>query len=197
MNQPYIIAISGGSCSGKTSLAREIQASLGEQTCSLLLQDNYYFGKSCGNNFDIPEAIEHTLLIEQLQALKNGAQVQSPVYDFSLHQRAERRDTVVPTKFIVVDGILILHWPELRDCFDLAIFVECDEEVRRERRLERDFNERGRTKAEALAQFEQQVAPLHRQYVEPTKAFADLVLSSQEINDWRESIDTILGYYPI
>lgn len=172
---PKIIAVAGGSCSGKTSLAQQLAATLGSQRCNLMYQDSYYRGTADITNYDVPEAIEFELLAQHLEQLKQGQSVAMPVYDFTTHRRKPERESVQPKPVIIVDGILILHAPELANSFDLKVFVECEESIRKQRRLIRDCQERGRNRAEVIAQFDNQVAPLHNQYVEPSKACADIL----------------------
>lgn len=175
MTSSKIIAIAGGSCSGKTSLARRLADRLTPQRCSLLYQDNYYYGHQNIQNFDVPEAIEFSLLAQHLESLKQGQAVAVPTYDFTTHRRLATTKTYPPKAIIIVDGILILHAPELRHCFDLSVFVECDEDIRKQRRILRDSQERGREHDDIIKQFDEQVAPLHNRYVEPSKMHADII----------------------
>jgi len=175
-----IIAIAGGSCSGKTTMANSLVANLGPENCAVLYQDSYYRGLENITNYDVPEAIEFELIAEHLHQLKRGQQIDMPVYDFKTHRRKSATQTLVPKPIVFVDGILILHALELRDSFDLKIFVECEERYRKERRLVRDISERGRSKEEIEEQFESQVAPLHNEYVEPSKQYADIICHSNQ-----------------
>ena len=178
--QPHIIAIAGGSCSGKTTLAQQIQTHLGQDNCCLIQQDNYYKGLAHITNFDVPEAIDFALLAEQLSLLKSAQPIAMPTYDFVTHRR--KPDTVMlqPTSLILVDGILILHAEELRASFDYKVFVACSEVLRRQRRLQRDVCERGREHKATLKQFDEQTVPMHERYVEPSRQYADLVHTGEQ-----------------
>lgn len=173
-----IVAIAGGSCSGKTSLARHLANTLGEQRCALIYQDNYYRNDNNIGNYDEPQALEFELLALHLKQLKAGKTICMPTYDFATHSRTTVQQPVPPKPVIIVDGILILHAVELSNSFDRSVFVECDESIRRQRRIERDCAERGRTRPDVIKQFNEQVAPLHNQYVEPSKAAADIIYTN-------------------
>lgn len=181
-----IIAISGGSGSGKTTFARDLKDALGSG-CSILYQDSYYidqsekFDKDGGAvNFDHPDALEFSLLAHHLGLLKKGQKIEVPIYDFATHTR--KSDTVIlnPCPYILVDGILILSQKELHPHFDLSIYVDTCEQVRFERRLRRDVEERGRTPQGVEDQFYAQVAPMHDLFVEPSKNYASRILSGEE-----------------
>ena len=177
MIKPHIIAVAGGSCSGKTTIAKLIQDHFGSDTCSIVYQDSYYRGLKTITNFDIPEAIDFPLMKDHLAQLKSGSHIEMPTYDFTTHRRKLETQQLAPKPIILVDGILILHALELRESFDYKVFVECSENDRRQRRLKRDTVERGRTHEDTLRQFNEQVVPLHDQLVEPSKSYADLVCS--------------------
>lgn len=170
-----IIAIAGGSCSGKSSLARHLASTLGEQRCGLVYQDSYYRDDDSISNYDEPSALEFALLAQHLRQLKQGQSAMIPSYDFTVHRRKPQRQKQAAKDIIIVDGILILHAPELAGLFDLSVFVRCDQAIRRQRRIQRDSVERGRSIDSIVQQFDQQVAPLHDRYVEPSVANADLV----------------------
>ncbi|WP_317929009.1 uridine kinase [Halioxenophilus sp. WMMB6] len=175
MTKAHIIAVAGGSCSGKTTMALNVCRALGAGNCAIVYQDSYYRGLASITNYDLPEAIDFQLMATHLNSLKQGEIIAMPTYDFTTHRRTEKQVSLDPKPIILVDGILILHAPELANCFDFKVFVECSEEERRKRRLERDTRERGRTKEETLQQFNNQVAPLHNQLVEPSKQHADFI----------------------
>ena len=185
---PKLIAIAGGSCSGKTSVARHLAHTLGSERCNLIYQDSYYHGTGQISNYDEPAAIEFDLLAKHLNQLKLGQAIDMPTYDFTSHKRLPTTQHIQPKPVIIVDGILILHAQELRSSFDLAVFVECEQAIRRQRRLIRDCQERGRSEQEVIAQFDQQVAPLHNRYVEPSKEHADIVYR----NNGERNIDQIV-----
>ncbi|WGL17188.1 uridine kinase [Microbulbifer bruguierae] len=173
-----IIAIAGGSCSGKTTLAQAVYEQLGEDNCLLILQDNYYRGLEGITNFDVPEAIDFALLAKQLSDLRAGRTIHMPTYDFTTHRRKPEVVELTARPVVLVDGILILHAAELQQSFDFKVFVACDEATRRQRRLARDVRERGREYEATLQQFNEQTAPMHDRYVEPSKGNADLIHQS-------------------
>ncbi|MAT48487.1 MAG: uridine kinase [Euryarchaeota archaeon] len=185
-NTCKIIAISGGSGSGKTTLANNIMALFGEKECEIISQDNYYidlsknFDHDGGSlNFDHPEMLEFSLLATHLKNLKEKKEVQIPTYDFSTHSRKNETKKINPTKIILVDGILILNSKELIDLFDLKIFIDVSDNIRLERRMFRDINERERTSEGIIKQWENQVLPMHKKYVETSAKFANIIISGE------------------
>lgn len=179
MNACTIIAIAGGSGSGKTTFARELQRELGDHNCGLIYQDSYYidqsdkFDKDGGAvNFDHPDALDFKLMAKHLEALKNGKAIDIPIYDFATHSRKIESIIFPCRKIIIVDGILLLSQEVLRPLFDRSYFIDCPENIRYERRLNRDVVERGRTPEGVKAQFDSQVKPMHDQFVEPSRAKA-------------------------
>ena len=181
----YIVGIAGGSGSGKTTFARRLCEMLGED-CALIGQDSYYIDQSAkfdqdgGNvNFDHPDAIDFNLLTEQLKNLKNGLAAEVPIYDFATHKRKTETIRVLPHKIILVDGILILSQPNVQELLDEAIFLNVPENVRYERRLKRDVEERGRTAIGVYNQFFKQVKPMHDEFVEPSQKFATKIVTSE------------------
>jgi uridine kinase len=181
-----IIAIAGGSCSGKTRLADHTQKALGDDVCTIIRQDNFY--KDLGGvepgdplpNFDHPNAFEWELLCEQLKVLKTGKAIDIPTYDFVTHRRTNVTERVDPKPIIMIEGILILSQDILCPVFDQSFFVECSEKVRLERRLARDVVERGRTKDGVNKQFAEQVAPMHDKFVIPSKENADMIITQNQ-----------------
>jgi uridine kinase len=199
MTKPFILAIAGGSGSGKTFLAEAIHKSLGEDTSSILSQDNYYFDQSAkfdhdggSVNFDHPEAIDFLLLAAHLNTLKKGENINVPFYDFATHSRSESQVVQEPKKIIIVDGILILTEPKLREEFDEIIFVSTPEETRYERRLKRDVTERGRTPDGVKAQFDAQVKPMHDEFVEPSQCHAHRISSGTVMSSFEETLSYIV-----
>ena len=182
--RPMAVGISGGSCSGKSTLTRRIFAKLGPEQCVILPQDDYFFGLGDaphgkgGPNFDHPDAVDFDQLCNQLAQLKRGQTIDRPLYDFPTHMPKSETARTEPRPVILIDGILILQHQPLRDLFDLSIFVECDTETRLARRLERDVRERGRTTRSVQEQFANQVGPMHDLHVEPSKTYADIVVES-------------------
>ncbi len=183
---PKVVGISGGSCSGKSTLAAHIYEALGPEQCVILPQDDYFFGYGDapegkgGPNFDHPDAVDFDKMCAQLSLLKQGASIQRPLYDFPTHMPKLETQLTEPRPIILVDGILILHHAPLRELFDLSVFVRCDSAVRFERRLERDVRERGRTADSVREAFANQVDPMHDKFVEPSQTHADIVINSQQ-----------------
>lgn len=181
-----LIGVSGGSGSGKTTLASQLTARWGQNSCTLIYQDSYYIDRSSqftgdgSLNFDHPEALDWDLMVKHLTLLKKGMPIDMPIYDFATHSRSKKTQTVKPTEYVLVDGILIFHPEKLRKLFDHKIYVDCPEHVRFERRLQRDVKERGRTPEGVKAQYQTTVLPMHNEFVEPTKAFADEVVNGNE-----------------
>jgi len=184
--RPKAVGISGGSCSGKTTLTHKIFQRLGPDQCVILPQDDYFFGLGDapegkgGPNFDHPHAVDFEQLRDQLAQLKNGQAIDRPLYDFPTHMPKAETERTEPRPVILIDGILILQHQPLRELLDLSIFVECDSETRFARRLKRDVRERGRTPQSVHEQFANQVGPMHDLHVEPSKNHADIVINSQQ-----------------
>ncbi|HEX2799248.1 MAG TPA: uridine kinase [Thermoanaerobaculia bacterium] len=180
---PFLIGIAGGTGSGKTTVANAIVKRVGEERIAILSHDSYYrdfvdLPKDIldRQNFDHPDSLESELLVRHLKALKQGMVVETPIYDFKLHRRAAESRRVEPRKVILVDGILIYAEPELRKLFDVKIYVDTDADIRLIRRLKRDIAERGRTVESVVAQYESTVRPMHMEFVEPSKRYADLIV---------------------
>jgi uridine kinase len=184
-----IIGIAGGTGSGKTTVVHQIMNELPETEVGVLSQDSYYkvnnnlsFEERALVNFDHPRAIDFNLLVQHLKELKDGNTIEQPVYSFVTHNRTD--DTVIthPRKVMIVEGILILTNPELRDLFDVKIFVHADSDERLIRRLKRDIAERGRDIEEVLNRYQTTLKPMHEQFIEPTKAFADIIIPNDKYN---------------
>jgi len=184
-----IIGIAGGTGSGKTTVVHQIMNELPKTEVGVLSQDSYYkennllsFEERALVNFDHPRAIDFDLLVQHLKDLKEGKTIEQPVYSFITHNRTD--DTIVthPRKVMIVEGILILTNPELRDLFDVKIFVHADSDERLIRRLKRDIAERGRDMEEVLNRYQTTLKPMHQQFIEPTKAFADIIIPNDKYN---------------
>ena len=178
-----IIGIAGGTGSGKTSLAKEILSEYGEGEVAVIEQDSYYndlshilYEERVIQNYDHPDSIDIELFESHLQGLLNDESVNVPTYDFSTHVRMEKTTTITPHHVIVVEGILTLHYTQLRDLFAIKIFVDTPADIRFIRRLTRDIHERGRTPDSVNKQYLATVRPMHNQFVEPSKYFADLII---------------------
>jgi len=178
-----IIGIAGGTGSGKTSLAKEILSEYGEGEVAVIEQDSYYndlshilYEERVIQNYDHPDSIDIELFESHLHGLLNGESVNVPTYDFSTHVRMQKTTTITPHHVIVVEGILTLHYTQLRDLFAIKIFVDTPADIRFIRRLTRDIHERGRTPDSVNKQYLATVRPMHNQFVEPSKYFADLII---------------------
>lgn len=199
--QPKLLAIAGGSASGKTTLAQRIQQRVGAARASILRLDWYYrdWAGASENwhelpNFDHPDALDITLFAAHLRQLRLAIPVAAPSYDFAAHQRTAKTQYVPAAPLVIVDGILVLHSPQLRQFYHMACFLECDEPVRLARRVARDTTERGRTEDSVRAQFARTVAPMHAQFVEPSKVHADMVITQDRyLGDCEGVIDAVLA----
>lgn len=183
MEKPLIIGVAGGSGSGKTTVVSHIVSEIGEDNLLLLQHDSYYrdlkhlkFEDRTKQNFDHPSSLETELMIRHIEALCKGYSVDVPVYDFANHVRKDDSMTVTPKNIILVDGILIFYEKELRQLIDIKIFVDTDDDVRLLRRLKRDIMERERTIESVINQYEKFVRPMHLEFVEPTKRYADVII---------------------
>jgi len=179
--EPLIIGIAGGSGSGKTTIAAAVVGSL--PGLVLIQHDSYYrhrpeltFEQRSQVNYDHPASLETELLINHLSALAQGAAVEIPSYDFTRHLRSTETLTVNPAHVVIVEGILVLADPDLRSQLDLKIYVDTDPDLRLARRLQRDIDERGRTASSVLDQYFATVRPMHLEFVEPSKRYADLII---------------------
>ena len=177
-----IVGVAGGSGSGKTTVARAIHEPLGVDAV-LLDADSYYcdlsdlgFDERKAVNYDHPDAFDVPLLVEQLNQLARGHAVQKPTYDYALHTRAQTRMHVEPREVILVDGILLFADARLRSLFDIKVFVDVAEDIRFIRRLRRDIQERGRSLDSVIEQYLSTVRPMHLEFVEPSKRYADVIL---------------------
>jgi uridine kinase len=189
MNDVFILGVGGGSGSGKTFFAETLAKKLGPEISFVLYQDNYYIDQSHkfdhdggSVNFDHPEALDFDLMASHLEDLKIGFDIEIPLYDFATHSRKSITKHQPSKKVVIIDGILILNNPKIRALCDETIFIETPEDIRFQRRLERDVVERGRTPNGVHAQFQAQVKPMHDLFVEPSKMFANNVSSGTDMD---------------
>lgn len=178
-----MIGIAGGSGSGKTVVARKLVEDLGSDKVTIIEQDSYYKDLSQlsleerkKQNFDHPDALDEILLADHLNLLLHGKPIDQPIYDFKIHTRKKESRRIGQHIIIILEGILILHNPKLRDLMDIKIFVDTDDDIRLIRRLSRDINERGRKFDDIIDQYEKSVRPMHLLYVEPSKRYADIII---------------------
>lgn len=188
MKKPFVIGIAGGSGSGKTTFAKRLKERFPDQI-AMVSCDNYYLARQDMpleerklQNYDSPEAFEFDLMIGQIQALKEGKDILCPVYDFTLHTRSPEVVSIQAKPVIIIDGILIFSEPKLRELMDMRIYVETDADERILRRVRRDMRERGRDLDGIIAQYLATVKPMHNTYVEPTKAYADIIINGGKNN---------------
>ncbi len=178
--KPLIIGIAGGSGSGKTSVTTRILDSLDATRVSVIPHDAYYFDTGIrpgvALNFDHPDSLETNLLISHVRQLRNGTSVSIPVYDFSSYRRKSETQSMDPTEVIIIEGILIFVSKELRDLMDIKIFIDTDSDERVVRRIRRDLRERGRSVDSVIDQYMQTVRPMHLEFVEPSKRWADVII---------------------
>ena len=179
----FVIGVAGGSGSGKTTVVRRIVDSLGPEHVTLLDHDRYYRDRNdlrleerAALNYDHPDSLETDLMVQHVRQLKAGQAVEAPRYDFTRHARLTEKDTVQPRRALIVEGILIFTDPGLRELMDIKVFVDTDSDTRFIRRLQRDVAERGRTMASVIDQYQSTVKPMHLDFVEPSKRYADVII---------------------
>ena len=184
-----IIGIAGGTGSGKTTVVHQIMNELPDTEVGVISQDSYYkqthnlsYDERALINFDHPRSIDFELLEKHLRALKAGETIDQPVYSFIQHNRTDDTVSTHPRKVMIVEGILILTNPELRELFDIKIYVHADSDERLVRRLKRDISERGRDIDEVLTRYQNTLKPMHEQFIEPSKAFADIIIPNDKYN---------------
>lgn len=184
-----IIGIAGGTGSGKTTVVNQILNELPSEEVTVISQDSYYskndnlsYKERCGINFDHPRAIDFDLLIDHLKELKKGNIIEQPIYSFVTHNRSTDTLKTHPRKVIIVEGILIFTNKILRDLMDIKIYVHADSDERLIRRLRRDIKERGRSIEEVLQRYQDTLKPMHQQFIEPTKNFADIIIPNDKYN---------------
>lgn len=180
---PFLIGVAGGSNSGKTTIARRLAAMTGASTLSLIQLDSYYrqwtetpIDTRAAANYDHPDAFDWGLLIQHIDELRSGRAVDVPVYDFADFNRTDRTQALPPGPVILVEGILVLWNPAIRERLDLKLFVDAPADLRLIRRLQRDLNERGRSYESVIEQYLTTVRPSHDQFIEPSKRYADVII---------------------
>ncbi|MFC0023102.1 uridine kinase [Neobacillus cucumis] len=183
MRKPVVIGVTGGSGSGKTSVTNSIYESLKDLSILVLEQDYYYkdqrnvpFEERLKTNYDHPLAFDNDLLIEHIEKLLRYEPIEKPVYDYSIHTRSEKVIPVQPKDVIILEGILVLEDERLRDLMDIKLYVDTDADLRIIRRLQRDIKERGRSIESVIDQYLNVVRPMHNQFIEPTKRYADIII---------------------
>jgi len=198
VSRTLVVGIAGGTGSGKTTVAHKLASAMPAGRCVTIEHDAYYRDQGhlsaeerAKINYDHPGSLESSLLIEHLRELRSGHAVAVPIYDFATHTRRRETRTVEPARVIVVEGILVFTDRELRDQMDIKIFVDTDPDIRLMRRIRRDLEQRGRTFQSVRDQYYATVRPMHIEYVEPTKRWADLIIP--EGGDNRVALDVLLG----
>jgi uridine kinase len=184
-----IIGITGGTASGKTTVVEQIIAELPKDEVCIISQDSYYKDTSHLSyedrvkiNFDHPNSIDFNLMLAHLKELRNGRSFEQPIYSFVEHNRTKETITTFPKKVVIVEGILILTHPEIREMFDMNVYVDADSDERLIRRLKRDITCRGRDLNEVLDRYQNTLKPMHQQFIEPTKKFADIIIPTNSFN---------------
>lgn len=181
--QPITIGIAGGTGSGKTTVSNAILDAVGRNKIAYLAHDSYYkdlrglpTNQRTNINFDHPNSLDTELMVKHIQQLQAWQSIEMPIYDFRLHERLEETERIGAKSVIIVEGILILAIESLRDLFDIKLFVDTDADVRLIRRLQRDITERGRTTESVINQYMKTVRPMHLEFVEPSKRYADIII---------------------
>jgi uridine kinase len=181
--KPFILGIAGGSGSGKTTVTRKIVSALNSESIILLDHDSYYkdqsalsYEKRVGVNYDHPDALDNDLLLEHLKQLRDYKPIEKPVYNFVSYTRSNQTLLIEPKDIIILEGFLIFTDPRIRQMCNIKIYVDTDDDIRIIRRIERDLKERGRSLESIISQYFATVKPMHHQFVEPSKRFADIII---------------------
>ena len=189
MKDVVVIGVAGGTGSGKSTLVKRLQEAFKNDDVATICHDFYYkahpelsYEERTKLNYDHPDAFDTWLMVEHIKALKEGKSIECPTYSFVEHNRAEQTMAVAPSKVIIVDGILIFENKELRDIMDIKVFVDTDADVRLARRILRDVRERGRSMESVISQYTTTVKPMHEQFVEPSKRYADVIIPEGGFN---------------
>jgi len=190
LNKPVIIAVAGGSASGKTTVVDKIVSSFAKEDVLVIKHDDYYKDQSEMSleeryqvNYDHPFSLDNDLMYAQLAELLKGNTITKPTYDFEAHTRSDITEQISPTKIIILEGILIMEDDKIRDLCDIKLFVEADDDIRFIRRLNRDMAERGRTLESVINQYIKTVKPMHFAFVKPTKRYADVIIPNDKDHD--------------
>jgi uridine kinase len=197
-NPSLVIGIAGGTGSGKTTVVNEILKRVGEEMVSYIPHDAYYKefeelppNQKAAINYDHPNSLDTALMIQHIEMLKKGIEIDLPTYDFTTHSRTKETIKIQPNPVIIVEGILIFTDPVMRDLCDIKIFVDTDADIRLIRRIRRDITERGRTTESVLRQYETTVRPMHLEFVEPAKRYADVIIPEGGYN--RVALDMVIA----
>ena len=184
MDNKLLIGIAGGTASGKSAIARTLLNHFTPNTCAVIKVDSYYhdlkhlpMSEREKNNFDDPKSIDFDFLLDQLTQVENNKSIKVPMYDYKTHTRTENYNTIKSEKLIIVEGLFALHDKRIKNKLDLKVFVDTKESIRLERRIKRDLRKRKRTYESIINQFNKMVIPMHNQYVEPTKSYADIIIT--------------------
>lgn len=190
MSKPFLIGVAGGSGSGKTTVVANLLKVLKKRSVLCISHDDYYQDQTHlpmavrhQTNYDHPESLETSLLVQHLKQLSAGRSVAKPTYDFAQHTRSSTTQTLKPAKVIIVEGILLFENADLRKLFDLKVFVDTDADIRVLRRIERDIQERGRTFEFVVDQYQKFTRPMHLEFVEPSKRYADIIVPEGGFNN--------------
>jgi uridine kinase len=188
--RPFFIGVAGGTCSGKTTVSERLAELTGDAHLALIKLDSYYverthqpFEERAAANYDHPDAFDWELLNDHIAALASGAPVPVPIYDYTIHDRSGDVRIVHPAQIVVIEGILVLYEPTLRERFDLKVYIDTDADLRLIRRLHRDVVERGRTTESIITQYLTTVRPSHDQFIEPSKRHADVIFPQGGMNE--------------
>ena len=184
-----VIGVAGGTGSGKSTLVKRLQEAFKDDDVATLCHDYYYkahpeltYEERTKLNFDHPKSFDTDMMVEHIEALKNNVPIERPVYSFVEHNRTDEKVLVKPSKVIIVDGILIFENKELRDLMDIKVFVDTDADIRLARRILRDVRERGRSMESVITQYTSTVKPMHEEFVEPSKKYADVIIPEGGFN---------------
>jgi uridine kinase len=184
-----ILGIAGGTGSGKTTVVKQVAHEYHDTDVTVISEDSYYkdtshltYEERVKINFDHPNSIDFELLKEHLHQLRDGKTIDQPVYSFVEHNRTTEIVKTAPSNVVIVEGILILTKPEIRDLFDIKVYIDCDSDERLIRRLKRDIADRGRDLNEVLDRYQSTLKPMHQQFIEPTKAYADVIIPTNRLN---------------